>query len=769
MPPRRFPPASSLLWPALILLLYTAAAFVAAAGMLPTADEPKYLALGRYLTSHWAWDRASTIVHAPLSFFTHGLLLKPWAFIDARTHLLAARAVMLVYAWGLGWAVYVWARALHGPRAGLLALTLWAALPESLAHGPLLGTDVILACWVTWCGYATWRWVATGRWRYALLGGVALGAALLSKYTAALWGPAILGIGIACAALPGPDGIRRPGRTFAGIAAILGVAYVVLALGYGGRGMFDRWDAHDWASARLATVATTPGLGAVPLLAPLPWWRGIDYVSSAGELGHPGFLLGRRFTFAPWYYQPICFLFKMPVPFLALLAVAPLVTRRLPRVDWRATLCLLAPPLLLVGSLIFANRVAAGFRYVYPLLPALCIVLGRYAAPDLKLLPQARNAMRTCVALCVATALWQFPNYLAYVNLFAGGQDRAYRIFADSTLDWGQTPLPRAVLAAHPAAVVNPGPVPVAGRIFVNANTYHDVFSSGRPHGWLHPLPVRAVHDGVWLELDGADAVELAAPLLAAVARGERAAVERLLYEDADLPLDHRITAYRWLALEYVRAEERDAAEVALALARSLELAQAHALDPAVAYGQCVDLAAAAPDDPVARNNAGVAAYLEGGLAEAVEHLEAAIRLQPRLPAAYSNLAIVRARQGRWADALNRQRTFQAVGASIEARPHTGYRVYYGDQRIMFGAALELWPRYTLDQVEAEVAWRARPSPGTGVARIAAYRVDHRFVEAGLALLEVEALAPGDLAVVQARRDWAEAVAALRRAGRVSA
>lgn len=784
MLPRQVPPSTSPLWPALILLVFTVTALAAVRTKGPTADELKFLRVGQYLTTEWDWEPASTTVHAPLSFYTHGLLLKPFTFSGERSRLFWARAVMLVYAWGLGLAVYTWARTAHGARAGLLALVLWAALPDTLAHAPLITTDVVFACWVTWLGFALWRWSATGRWPWALAGGAALGLALLSKYSAALWVPVLVVLGVLLAFVRRGSDAPPPRRVFAGVGVMLCVGYVLLCVGYGGVGMLDTWGAHPWASDRLVRWATWPLAVRLPLLAPLAWWQGIDYQSTVAELGHPGFLLGRRFLAAPWYFLPVAFLYKVPTPFLVLLALAPWATRRVPRRDWRETACLLAPPLALAVYLMFFNRIAAGFRYIYPLLPALCILLGRYAAPDARMLPQVRNAVRVLVVLCVAVAVWHFPNYLASINLFAGGANRAYRVFADSSLDWGQEPLPVAAVREDRSLVVNPGPIPVTGRILVNVNRYHDVFSRGAPHAWLRGLPVVRVYNGVWLELDGAGAVDAATPLLTALTRGDVRTVERLLEADAAVSLGVRKTAYRWLALEYARGAAPDRARSALGMARVLDLAEAHGLDPDVAYGACLELGRQEPDNPVARNNAGVAVYLEGELEDAAAHFEAAIRLRPRMPGPYANLAIVHGERARraarqepparataaaaWRRAREWQRTFESVVTHSASKPFQPYRVYYGRERIMLGDVLELWPRYTLAQLEAEVRWSGgRPDVGAAAARVRNYLEANRIVEAQLALAEAAQVLPIH-ALSQPAERVAAAMAELRRTGRVS-
>ncbi|TJZ43452.1 hypothetical protein FCH28_32105 [Streptomyces piniterrae] len=102
-------------------------------------------------------------VHSNLAFFP----LLPWLErgLSAISPLSAADAGMVV-AWlaslGAAWALYATGERLHGPRAGMALVALWAVLPvgivQSMAYSESLFTA--LAAWGVYC-------VLTGRWVWA--------------------------------------------------------------------------------------------------------------------------------------------------------------------------------------------------------------------------------------------------------------------------------------------------------------------------------------------------------------------------------------------------------------------------------------------------------------------------------------------------------------------------------------------------------------------------------------------------------------------------
>jgi hypothetical protein len=111
---------------------------------------------------------------------------------------------------------------------------------------------------------------------------------------------------------------------------------------------------------------------------------------------------------------------------------------------------------LLVAAIVFVaalltSHLNQGHRYMIPLYPMLILAGCDQLAARLK----GRIAPMVAVgAVLLASQAWSSltiaPHYLAYVNSFSGGPENAWRLMADSSLDWGQDlPDLAAYLKAH--------------------------------------------------------------------------------------------------------------------------------------------------------------------------------------------------------------------------------------------------------------------------------------------------------------------------------
>jgi len=250
----------------------------------------------------------------------------------------------------LGALVYRWARELGGVRAGLLALFLLACDPNILAHARLVTTDMGVTVFSFLAAYTLWRVLqrgpgsqpgeTSGKWREnvppllspgakrkgererglggeGLLAGIALGLALTAKFSALLLVPLFL-ILVLWQAIT-----RRTLRPLL----------------------------HGW------TITARPVLPArgAGHLAPHRRWqsglpsylRGVQAILRRTEGGNPAFLMGRYSTTGWWYYFPVAFLIKTPVPTLLLLLVSLVLTVR--HRTWNRDLFLLLPMIAFFG------------------------------------------------------------------------------------------------------------------------------------------------------------------------------------------------------------------------------------------------------------------------------------------------------------------------------------------------------------------------------------------------------------------------------------
>jgi len=367
----------------------------------------------------WAEAASPTTSSLPLLRMTRQLLY-PYRPIDRLV--LPSRAMMALLAVLLGAVALRWAADLSGWGGGLLALLLLTFDPNILAHAAVVGTDLGAACWITVALFTLARFLRRPDARRLFLAGVALGLALGSKLSAMMLLPIVALLGLLV--------LRR--RRAWSLLSLLLLAALVLWATYG----FE--------------IGSVPGL---PFPVPaashvIPWMR----LSEHAAEGHPAFLMGQNRNHGWWYYFPVAFVLKTPLPTLSLLIVALIAggvslfahlsggrtlhrareaTRR-----W-GPLTLFS---LIYGVSVLFSPLNIGYRHLLPLLPPLLIFS---AAQVARLVSRLRRSL--VYALLCLLLLWLalptlllFPHHLAYFNELAGGPDGGWRYLADSNTDWGQ-------------------------------------------------------------------------------------------------------------------------------------------------------------------------------------------------------------------------------------------------------------------------------------------------------------------------------------------
>lgn len=366
-----------------------------------------------------------------------------------------ARAGIIPFFLAAALVVWAWARrsvgdeAPNDDRVGALAVLLFATTPAVLAHAGLATTDMALTATLTGALFAGTRWLDRPTLARAIIFGLAAGLAILSKFSAIPYlaaAAATVGVLRLVAAWRATRAARSAGDERAPSELEPDTASRGSSLA-----------AHSAIPWR-RLLLTAPVVGLVTLFALLlaygfsvAHWRGIPLPipneiklgiyqvrvhNSVGE--GDAFLLGRWSRTGFWYYFPVAFAVKTPIPFLALAAVGAAATlQQLRRGNWRPV----APLAAAVGVLAFAMtaNINIGVRHVLPMY-ALLAIIGAHGVVALWRTTRDRRALR---AVAPALLVWQLaapltahPDHLAWFNAFAG--PRPDNVLLDSNLDWGQ-------------------------------------------------------------------------------------------------------------------------------------------------------------------------------------------------------------------------------------------------------------------------------------------------------------------------------------------
>ena len=322
----------------------------------------------------------------------------------------AGRYPLMVLTLLFGLTLFLAIRDTVGEPAAWAGLALFVLDPNIVANGRLITNDLPMAGLLF---VAVWRLGVYLRKPSVLnlvLAGLAAGLAVATKLSALIVGPLFLLIVL----------LHRPRAghvlpLWKRLLALTGMAAVALVA---------IWVVFGFEIGPLVD-------GGIPLPAPT-FLRGLPGVVQRVTRGTPTFLFGQINETGWWYYFPVIFLLKTPLPLLLLLGTSlPAVIRR-----WRETSLWWGPAILYL-VIASASPLQIGYRYILPVL----LFVFPLAVGGLRLGPGwavARVGLAVLLMWAGVEAAQIFPDHLSYVNQIGGGRDNGWRILADMNVDWGQ-------------------------------------------------------------------------------------------------------------------------------------------------------------------------------------------------------------------------------------------------------------------------------------------------------------------------------------------
>jgi len=439
---------------------------LAAAPLLLQRDLPDPRTIG-------GWEISS------LSAITDAIV---WQYPNPRHIAIAGRFPIVGLGIILAALVFRWAADYGKQGAGLLAMACLAFDPNVVAHSSLITTDIAAVTFIFLTLYLTDRWLRYKRKAAAQKSGIrcqnqplkkrsksprtgtvftrhrrfktstrqgnitgfrltenatpigiglSMGLAQLTKVSALMLIPVIVGLFIL-------NAWSRSKARWRGIRAVIPTLLLILAIT-----ALTVWAGYGFG------VRTIPELSPVPI----PAATHVEVFRSLRqhyELGHPTFAAGKLSLRGWWWYFPLAFLIKTPLPFLILLALTGIrMTIQVIRSgkqtrNWiRHGALWVFPALYGIASLF--SSVNIGYRHLLPILPLLMVGIGvgfsrlrESTAPPLRQFTWRGTALAVLLAWQAFGTLRVLPHPLTFFNESIGGPSNGYRYLVDSNLDWGQ-------------------------------------------------------------------------------------------------------------------------------------------------------------------------------------------------------------------------------------------------------------------------------------------------------------------------------------------
>ncbi|HEU4403389.1 MAG TPA: glycosyltransferase family 39 protein, partial [Candidatus Polarisedimenticolia bacterium] len=354
---------------------------------------------------------------------------------DASRVMFSTRLPFMLLTVLLGILIYAWGRKILGRGAAAGALLLFALDPTIVAHGQLVAMDVGFAAFGFLFLYALWSYLNHRSLRRLLGCGLALGAALATKFSAVVLLP-LAAILVLAASRWIPEAVpRRPSSLADPYASDDGGQRIV-------------WCVYAIVSLVLVAAVLIYALYFFPAN-PFLYVEGMQLVNADHDASYWPYMAG-HFQPSFWTYYAVAYLLKEPIPTLLLVAFGILaLLRRGAAATLDRVFLLLPPALLFLVHALFSHNL--GFRYVIPALPFLYLVGGaglRWLWGERS--PWRRVAAVTLCAWLPVGAAGIYPDHLSYFNELAcllaapgrvgldGGTRCGPLWLDDSNVDWGQ-------------------------------------------------------------------------------------------------------------------------------------------------------------------------------------------------------------------------------------------------------------------------------------------------------------------------------------------
>jgi len=401
-------------------------------------------------------------------------LAKPLRFLGKMR---TGRYMTVIFSLIVGAYIYRWSRKLYGPSAGFLSLFLYTFSPNILAHSRLITTDLFAAGTILIALYYFWKFINQGGWRRGLTSAIALGLSQLAKYTAVYLYPLFFVLAV-CFQTPVFAAslkewnfavVRKKIRSFFVYTFLfLSVSLVLINAGFLFNRSFTKLGDYQFRSEFFQKLQSKHPLAEIPVPVPYPYVEGLDlvkYYDQSGKADFKNYLFGelrKGEGFRGYYF--FAYLFKEPIAIqlLFLWALFHFVRHRRKFSFFRNEAFLLIPLAFFFIYFNFFFRVDLGIRFFIVALPLIYVFIGSLFRDWGAFSTRSKMTVAGLAGYLVISVMSYAPHFLSYFNELVWDRKTAYKIMADSNLDWGEnTWYLEHYTKRHPEAVVDPAsPVP---------------------------------------------------------------------------------------------------------------------------------------------------------------------------------------------------------------------------------------------------------------------------------------------------------------------
>ena len=395
------------------------------------------------------------------------------------------RYVSLLICTLIGYFIYRCSKELYGDQAGLFSLFLFVFCPNLNGHAMLFTSDAYTALFLLTTLYYFWKFIKESGTKNFVLFSTSFALAQIIKYSL-IHLFVIIGLLSLIILIYRKTLVSNWKNNLVRLLIFSIIQLVVINAAFQFNGSGQKLKDYQFRSALFQSIQSSSLLNQIPLPLPVPYVEGFDVTYHMMELGagHP-LVSGKNYLFGEtrthrgfWYYYLVILLFKTPIPYLLVFLLAAWLFLK------RKTFLVISAPFIIGFAALyylllfsFVNEVQIGIRHLLLLFPLMYVMAGRVVELNWK---PRKTAFRVFALYSIATFYFYFPNLISYTNELIQDKKNAYRILAQSNIDYGQGNFFANDFLDKHKDVKYADTVPATGKFIIGINYYLDLDGSGK-------------------------------------------------------------------------------------------------------------------------------------------------------------------------------------------------------------------------------------------------------------------------------------------------
>lgn len=368
---------------------------------------------------------------------------------DADRILRAVRSVPIVLALIFGLIFFIIAYRIFGLGVGLLSLVFWCFSPDILAHARLVNTDLWITVFYFLSVISFGYYLVKPNYKRLILAAIIFGLALSVKFSSVTLLPVLAVLWFI------KNWFDNKKTIWSNLKKSIVPTMVFLIISW-----FMVWANYGFSTStppKYKQEINVPYYNKVLIktqviaehLIPAQYYKGMAILLTGSFGNRSAYLFGQQRDGGWWYYFPVAYAVKTPLPILILILFSVAYY-----IKWKKKMefndYLLITPVVIYLLISMGQKLNIGVRHLLPIMPFIFLWIAKFMVESYNYYKNQKSKIfniycyklyaisyMLLITWLVSGTIRIYPHFLSYFNEFIGPKNGS-EVLADSNIDWGQ-------------------------------------------------------------------------------------------------------------------------------------------------------------------------------------------------------------------------------------------------------------------------------------------------------------------------------------------